>query len=151
MPDKVGRMTTQEERFIDIMARTGCEPAEAAKLAAYKSSSAAAKLMDRPAVQAAIRERESAILVNELLPLATGVLRDALTAPGVAWNHRLKAVDIVHKRAYASDDAGSGKAPSEMSPDELAAALDKLKSELADRSRPPVIEHEPEPESGVFD
>lgn len=154
VPIKGGRHTLQEERFIDIMARGDIGPAEAAKLAAYKSSGAASKLMERPAVQAAIREREAAIVVNELLPLANRVLKTALTSDAVPWGAKMKAVDIVHKRAFAGDDAGS-KAPSEMSPDELAAALDKLKSELADRARPPVIDLEPEPDdipkSSLFD
>lgn len=146
MPIKGGRMTLQEERFIEVMAKTG-DPAAAAKLAAYKSPSSAAKLMDRPAVQAAIRDRELAMINNELLPLANATLKRALQEDSVPWGAKMKAVDIVHKRAFSDQEGGSGKAPSEMSPDELAAALDKLKSELADRSRPPVIEHD----SGVFD
>jgi hypothetical protein len=154
MPIKGGRHTLQEERFIDLMARGDIEPAEAAKLAAYKSSGAASKLMDRPAVQAAIREREAAIVVNELLPLANRVLKTALTSDAVPWGAKMKAVDIVHKRAFADDAGGSGKAPSEMTPDELAAALDKLKSELADRSRPAVLDLEPveedNPKGNVF-
>ena len=152
MPKHNGKMTRMELSFSEHMARTN-DSTLAAKRAGYAHpESAGAHIMARPAVQAAIKERERDILVTELLPLAGKAIRDALTLEGVPWGAKMKAVDIVHKQAYGEDASGSGKAPSEMTPDELAAALDKLKSELADRSRPAVIEHEESiPSEGVFD
>ena len=149
MPIKGGKFTVQEGRFIDAMARHG-DPAAAAKLAAYKSTASASQLMDRPAVQAAIRERELAVINNELLPLANGVLKTALTSDSVPWGAKIKAVDIVHKRAFADQEGGSGKAPSEMTPQELGEALDKLKRELSERATPIIEMQEDIPKQDVF-
>lgn len=150
MPAKNGRFTRQEETFVSVMAKTG-DKASAARAAGYKSAASQQQLMTRPAVQAAIREHELAILHNELLPLSNHVLREALTLPAVPWGAKMKAVDIVQKRVFGEQEGGSGKTPAEMSPDELSAALDRLKRELSDRSTI-VLEHQAEaPETGVFD
>lgn len=146
MPLKSGRLTRQELAFVDVMAATG-DPTYAAQKAGYSSPQPrGSQNMANPAIQAAVREKEHHTLIKDLLPKATLALSRALDVP-VPTGVTMKAVDIVFKRAYGEEAGGIGKAPSEMSPDELAAALDKLKSELADRSRPPVIEHD----SGVFD
>jgi len=153
MPLKSGRLTPQEQVFVGAYAETGVA-AYAGKRAAYKSNGAAAAVLARPAVQAAIRERELAIIHNDLLPLANQVLRTALTSDSVPWGAKIKAVDLVHKRAFSEQEGGSGKAPSEMTPDELGQALDKLKRELSERATP-VLDLEPEqediPKQGVFD
>ncbi len=150
MPNQRGRFTEQEKRFVANMAVTGDRGA-AARAAGYKSAASRDAVMQRPAVQAAIRERELAILHNELLPLSNHVLREALTLPAVPWGAKMKAVDIVQKRVFGEQEGGSGKTPAEMSPDELSAALDRLKRELSERSTI-VLEHQAEaPETGVFD
>jgi hypothetical protein len=146
MPRKSGRMTSMELAFKEQMARVG-DSTVAAKRAGYAHpESAGANIMARPAMQIAVKERERDILVTELLPLAGKALRDALTIEGVPWGAKMKAVDIVHKQAFGEDTQGSGKAPSEMTPGELGAALDRLKSELAERARPPVLDLEVEQE-----
>lgn len=151
MPAKNGRFTRQEETFVSVMAKTG-DKASAMRAAAYKSPGAGNALLTRPAVQSAIRDAALAELHNDLLPLANVVLRLALAEGGaVPWGARLKAVEIVHKRVFGEQEAGSGKTPAEMSPDELSAALDRLKRELSERSTT-VIEGKLEPgETGVFD
>ncbi len=150
MPDKKGRFSGQEKAFVAAMAETG-NRGFARHVAGYKSEGSASLVMARPAVQAAIRERELAVIHNELLPLSNHVLREALTLPAVPWGAKMKAVDIVQKRVFGEQEGGSGKTPAEMSPDELSAALDRLKRELSDRSTT-VIEHQAEaPETGVFD
>jgi hypothetical protein len=151
VPAKNGRFTRQEETFVSVMAKTG-DKASAMRAAAYKSPGAGNALMTRPAVQAAIRDAALAELHNDLLPLANVVLRMALDGSVVVpWGAKMKAVEIVHKRVFGEQEAGSGKTPAEMSPDELSAALDRLKRELSERSTI-VLEHQAEaPETGVFD
>ncbi len=131
------------------MAETG-NRRYAERQANYKANGAAALVMARPAIQAAIRDREMAVLHNELLPLANLAVRRALTEDSVPWGAKMKAVDIVHKRVFGESEGSAGKSPSEMSPDELGQALDKLKRELSDRSTI-VIDAAPEQaETGVF-
>ena len=150
MPNQRGVFTRQEEQFVSTMAKTG-DRALAVRAAGYKSSAASTKLMQRPAVQAAIRDTELAIIHNELLPLSNAVLRTALTEERVPWGARMKAVDIVHKRVFGDQESAAGKSPSEMSPDELGQALDKLKRELSDRATPIVEIEASIPNSSVFE
>jgi hypothetical protein len=148
MPLKSGRMTRRELSFVEQMARHN-DSTVAAKRAGYAQPEiAGGVIMSKPAMQAAVKERERSVLITELLPLANKALRDVLMleGAGVPWGAKMKAVDIIHKHAYSEQEGGSGKAPSEMTPDELGAALDRLKSELAERARPPVLELEPEQE-----
>lgn len=151
MPNQRGRFTAQEATFVAAMAETGNAAYSAAR-AKYKSSGSASLALARPAIQAAIRDQALAEIHNELLPMANQTLRLALAEGGaVPWGAKMKAVEIVHKRVFGEQEAGSGKTPAEMSPDELSAALDRLKRELSDRSTI-VLEHQPEPaETGVFD
>lgn len=154
MPDKKGRFTAQEETFVKVVSATG-NPAIARREAKYKSAASVTAVMARPAIQAAIRDHQLAVIHNELLPLANQVLRFALEEKMVPWGAKMKAVEIVHKRVFGDVDDGKGKTAAEMTPEELSATLDRLKSELADRARPPVLEAEAIDEKpqdpGVFD
>lgn len=151
MPAKNGRFTRQEQTFVSVMAKTG-DKASAARAAGYKSAASQQQLMTRPAIQAAVRDAALAELHNDLLPLANSVLRMALDGSVVVpWGAKMTAVQIVHKRVFGEQEGGSGKTPAEMSPDELSAALDRLKRELSERSVS-IIDATPEPsDSGVFD
>lgn len=152
MPLKSGKMTRQEAAFVGVMATTGDATYAAAKAGYASPQPRGSQNMANPAIQAAVREKELATIHNDLLPLANKVLRAALTEGNlVPWGAKLKAVEIVHKRVFGEQEAGSGKTPAEMSPDELSAALDRLKRELSDRSTI-VLEATAEPvETGVFD
>ena len=147
MPIKSGGMTPSEKKFSEVFAATGSQKF-AGQEAGYKSSAGASMAMARPAVQAEIVRVQTERLFKELLPLAVeahiALLRDARTPAGA----RVKAVRRVYDRTVGGDDKGAGKEAHEMSADELANALEKLKREASDRSKP-VIEHEPNP--GVFD
>lgn len=146
MGQRKGTLNGQQRAFVEVMAATN-DATYAAQRAGYaQPQPRGSQNMANPAIQAAVREKEHHTLVADLLPKATRALSRALDTQNPT-GVTMKAVEIVMKRAYGEEAGGIGKAPSEMSPDELAAALDKLKSELADRSRPAVIEHD----SGVFD
>ena len=151
MPLKSGRMTRKELAFKEHMARHGDSEYAAARAGYAHPQAAAQQLMAKPAMQAAVKDREHDIWVTELMPLATSKLRQALTDNAVPWGSVMKAVEMVRKAVYGEDAGGIGKSPSEMSPDELSAALDKLKRELSERATP-IVEIEPnQAESSIFD
>lgn len=152
MPLKSGRMTRQETAFVGVMASTGDATYAAAKAGYASPQPRGSQNMANPAIQAAVRDAALVEIHNDLLPLANKVLRLALSEGGaVPWGAKMKAVEIVHKRVFGEQEAGSGKTPAEMSPDELSAALDRLKRELSERSTL-VLDHQAEAsETGVFD
>jgi hypothetical protein len=121
LPLKSGRMTRQEMAFRDHMAKTG-DVVLAATLAGYKDpSSAGHKIIARPGMAESVKEREDAYWANVLMPKATKMLERALDGP--VNGNGMKAVDIVSKRVFGDGDDKNSKAPSEMSPDELTAAI----------------------------
>lgn len=155
MPRKSGRLTTKEITFVKVMAETD-DPTYAAAQAGYSSPQPrGSQNMGNPAIQAAVRDHAMSIMLNELLPASNRVLREALAEKSTApWGSKLDAVKIVHKRVFGDQDTGAGRSPAEMSPAELAATLDRLQRELADRSKL-VVEHEPSkdisPKPSVFE
>lgn len=108
------------------------------------------ELMKRPAVQAEISRQVMEKLAG-LGELAVKTVNEAMTSPTATWTNKLTAADMVLKRLEKGEGAG-GKEPSEMSADELEAAISALRirqAEIADQARditPAIVE-----ESGVFD
>ena len=151
MPLKNGRMTRKEIGFSAAMAATGDAAYSAAKVGAKSPVSRAFEMMARPAVQAEIRAQQLARLHNDLLPLAINTLETALTDGTVPWGSKMVASKIVLDRVYAPGEAGAGKDASEMSGDELQAAIDRLRREASARAKP-IVEHEESiPKTGAFD
>lgn len=146
-----GAVTRQQKAFAEVMAATGDPTYAAAKAGyAYPTQQGIANL-ERPAIQAAIRERELKTLTDELLPLATAKLRKALTDDVVPWGAAMKAVEIVHKRVFGEADSAASKDPSEYTGDELNLAIQRLQREAAARAKP-ILEHEESiPKPGAFD
>ena len=151
MPLKNGKLTRQESAFAGVMAVTG-DPAYSARKAGYPSpQQRGSQNMAKAAVQAEIRAQQLARLHNDLLPLAINTLETALTDPVVPWGSKMVASKIVLDRVYAPGEAGAGKDASEMSGDELQAAIDRLRREASARAKP-IVEHEDSiPKTGAFD
>lgn len=148
---RAGAVTRQQKAFAEVMAETGDATYSAAKAGyAFPTQQGIANL-ERPAIQAAIREKEMKILADELLPLATAKLRRALTEDTVPWGAAMKAVEIVHKRVFGDADTAANKDPSEYTGDELNLAIERLKREAAARARPIVEHEESSPKAGAFD
>lgn len=142
MPDKLGRLNTQEKRFAKEYAMTG-NAVFAASAAGYASPrQRASHNLQKDAVQADIRRQQLAILNNELLPAAIGVLATIIADPKASERGKLTAVKIVLDRALGGADASESKEPHEMTSDEIQKRLDALRREASDRARV-VIEHEP--------
>lgn len=151
MVTKSGRLSRMESAFAGVAAATG-DPVYAAQKVGYGSPvKRSSQNLAMPAIQAEIRAQQLARLHNDLLPLAINTLETALTDPVVPWGSKMVASKIVLDRVYAPGEAGAGKDASEMSGDELQAAIDRLRREASARAKP-IVEHSPEPpKTGAFD
>lgn len=133
----------------------------AAKMAGYAApSTSAARVMDRPAVQAEIARLQTARLFDEALPAAVDCLIGLLKNDKAPAGARVAAAKVVMDRTLGDEGARNGeKQPHEMSASELAKAIvdAKLKAASlenlkADRARP-VLDAEPvevAPEADLF-
>ena len=160
MPDKTGRMTPKEIAFRDLYTQTG-DATYAAEKAGYGSPLVrGSQLLAKPAIMVAIRERETQRLWNDLLPLAIGEIERGLKDPTVPWGAKTNLTKQVLDRTLGASESLEAKAPSEMTPDELARSIAALKREASDRARPPqvieghvtTVEHEApaQPEMGCL-
>lgn len=156
MPRKSGKQTPQERVFIDAYVARGDAKA-AAEAAGYKLPGIAGNnVLARPAIQAEIVRLQQERIANELLPLAVDVHKALLTGANVPAGAKVQAVKLAYDRAFGPDDAARDKEPHEMSAEELAEAIDKLKRVASERAQP-VIDGQAreipdsEPESGVFE
>ncbi len=138
MPYKNGTNTPQEKAFIVAMAATG-DPVESARRAGYAHPGARAHdLMNRPKIGAEVAKMQMERITGELLPLAVDALKRLLINPKTPAGAVVQAAKVVMDRSFG-EDGKDGKAPHEMTGDELARALDRLRHEAVDRARP-VIE-----------
>ena len=151
MPLKNGRLTKGEIAFVQGMARTGDVTYSAAKAGFAAPGQNGGKLMQRPAVRAAVVATTEDLLFNELLPLAYQAHKRLLTDKAVPAGAQLGAVKLAYDRTLGDQaDAADAKEPSEMTYDELQASIASLKAEQAAREEG-AIDVTPTPESSVFD
>jgi hypothetical protein len=131
MPRKSGKATARERVFVDTMAASG-DPVYSAHKAQYSHPpSAAVQLMKRPAVVAAVKQRELARVTDELLPLATDRVEQILRDPKENSRVVLQAAKMVWDRTLGDPDSDKGKEPHEMSADELQERISRLRDQQA--------------------
>ena len=140
MPIKSGRLTQKERAFSQALAETGSVQ-YAAQQAGYKSSSSIWEVQQRPEVIDLVRRQQDARIVCDLLPLAVQTLADILQDSKAPAGARVTAAKVVMDRGLGRDDAAAGKAPHEMTADELRRAIEGLQRVVSDRSKP-IIEGE---------
>ena len=152
MPIKSGSLTPQETAFVEALAASG-DPGLAFKAAGYRGKQNLPSLMKRPGIQAAVIETQRARLVNEALPCAVATILEIMRNPKAPAAARVQAAKLTFDRVLPSHADPGGKEPHEMTPEELAAAIDKLESIAAGKARAieAPAEAEPEPPVGVFD
>ena len=151
MPIKTGALTAQEERFVAALADTG-DPAYAFRAAGYKGARNLSVVLKRPAIQAAVIQAQQARLVNEALPAAVATILEIMRNPRAPAAARVQAAKLTFDRVLPTQADAGGKEPHEMSPEELAAAIDKLESIAAGKARM-VEAPDPgqDPQAGVFE
>ena len=148
--------SSQEQRFAAAYAQTG-DAILSAQIAGYaQPRSAGYKLIARPLVVAEIKRVQTERLYSDLLPAAIGLLAQVINDPQENSRNRITAAKIVLDRTLgAADAAADAKEPHEMTADELAARIARLRqrqAELAEGARditPPAAD-ETDGEGGVF-
>ena len=135
MPLKTGALTPQEVKFVEALAETG-DAKYAFKTAGYKGARNLSFVMKRPAIQAAVIETQRARLANEALPAAVACILEIIRNPKAPAAARVQAAKLTFDRVLPSQVDSGGKEPHEMTPEELAAAIDKLEAIAADKAKP---------------
>lgn len=135
MRRREGHLTPQERKFVEALASTGNRQF-ALKAAGYKGENNAAQVANRPQVQAAIIATQVARLTDEALPLAVQTVVSVMKNEKAPAAARIQAAREVFNRVLPSEKGPEGKEPHEMTPEELAAAIDRLESAAAAKARP---------------
>ena len=151
MPKKGGVMTPAEIAFSAVFADTRSAQYAAREAGFSAPHSSGYKALQRPAVQAEIARIYTERMFNELLPLAVDAHIDLLTNKSTPAGARVQAVKLVYDKTIGGDAPGgaNSKEPHEMTADELANQLIKLRREASERATP-VIDVVPST-PGVFD
>lgn len=126
-------LTAKEAIAAETYALTGSYYA-AQERAGYKGFSGAYEAIKRPAVQAEIRRVSQNALDQELLPLAIAAHKRLLTDPKVPAGAVATAVKLAYDRTLGLADPG-GKSPEEMTPAELAEAIERLHAERSRKAQ----------------
>ena len=154
MPSKSGKKTPQERAFVKYMGETGL-PKYSAEKAGYKAPDVSAcQLMQREGIRKDVLAVQLERMNNTLLPLAVAAIERLLTDKKTPAGAVVQAAKLVMDRTLGSDDANT-KAPHEMTGEELARQLDRLRQEAAARSKPvidgQVIEQKAQDAPNVLD
>lgn len=153
MPNQRGELNRREAAFAEAYAMTG-DRIISATMAGYAHPKVSAyQALQRPEVQERVLAVQMERINNHLLPLAVGALERILTDPKSPAGAQVQAAKLVFDRALGDGSAAADKAPHEMTGDELARQLERLRQEAAARARP-VIDAEPvkkASEPSVFD
>lgn len=156
MPIKGGKQTTNERAFARHYALTGDRNYAATKAGYAAPAVAASQALQRPAVQAEIARQQQELLFSKALPAAVKCLIDIAGDVKAPAGARVQASKVILDRTLGLDEALKGKEPHEMTPEELAKAIDALERVAAERARQvtpsTTIDEAPAaPEMGVFD
>ena len=153
MPLKSGKLTNRERAFVGRCVEAG-DPVAAARAVGYAQPAAAAnQLMARPAVAEEVRKREAERITNDLLPLAVERVERVLRDDKAEYRHVLAAAKLVWDRALGAENGQIQKEPHEMTADELAARITRLRQRQAELAGA-AIDVTPQIETsdeGVFD
>lgn len=144
MPLKSGRMTPKEKRFAKAYADTS-DALYSARVAGYASPETHAQaIAERPEVMAQAREIQKRRITNEILPLAVAAHIRLLTDKNTPAGAVVQAVKLAYDRAFGEVADGESKAPHELTGDELARQIERLRQEAAARAQPVIVDIIPE-------
>lgn len=133
MPLKNGNLTPKERKFLQAYAET--QNRDFAERKAGYAPGLGWQVLSREDVQREIVARQVAILTNEALPAAVATILEIMRNPKAPAAARVQAAKLTFDRVLPSQADAGGKEPHEMSPEELAAAIDKLESIAAGKAR----------------
>lgn len=149
-------MTVTERRIAEAYAMTGDKRYAGYAAGVSPISGTTNKALQRPAVQAEVARIQQERLFSEALPAAVQCLISIAGDVKAPAGARVQASKVILDRTLGLDEALKGKEPHEMTPEELAKAIDALERVAADRARQvtpsTTIDEAPAaPEMGVFD
>lgn len=146
MPLKNGALTRKEEAF--AIAYAECGDRELAEKRANMTPRHGYAVLSRPEVQARILQEQTARLVGEILPAATQAHLDIIRDKNAPAGARASLIKLAYDRAFGEGSAGAAKEVHEMTPEELAQAIEALEQVKAGLAKP--IE-EAQPKGDLFD
>ena len=134
MPYKDGLLTPKESAFAEAFAKYGRIAEAEAEAGIAKNYGY--KLIARPEVLVEIRNREQAKLVAEALPEAIDTLLKVMRSDKSPAAARVAAAKVVLDRTLGVAEGGAVKEPHEMTPDELAQAINTMEAHAAALATP---------------
>ena len=150
MPDKKGRFSGMERRFVERMAATG-DAAYSADKAGYRHASIVGPTMAaKPAIAAAVRDEVSRRL-DDLVILAADRLQSILRDQAAPNKDVIAASKVVFTHWGAKEGQSAGaKDAADLSGEELHRRIQELQGEAAARARP-ILDLSPEGGEDVLD
>ena len=151
MPNRHGRWTHREKRFVQVYAVTRDSTYSAAVAGYPHPQQAGSRNASNEVILAEARRLTQRQLTTEILPLATARHKALLEDPKCTGQALNRAIELAYKYGLATAEDGQHKEPSEMTAEELERARQQLLGELAQRANP-VIEGEiAQPAPNIFD
>ena len=143
MPRPNGIFTPQEKAFVAYMAETG-DQTYAARRAGYSSPQQRGSAnMAKPAVLAAVREAQQALLYGQMRDTALRVVQQIMSDETASNRDRISAAKIVLDKTDAAPDSAGERDISSLSAAELARLTEEARARLeALRIISPVIDAE---------
>lgn len=129
-------ITEQQKEFVNYIVSEGKKPTEAARMAGYAvPRQSAYDLTRNPAIATLLRQARQTVYQTDLASLAAHTLKDVMRdddAPASAKVSAARtALELAGDLGANAESQSSGKALSEMSPDELGAMIDQWENERA--------------------
>ncbi len=136
MPSKSGKLSPQERAFAGVYAETGDRVYSATKAGYGSPAVRASEVLARPGVVEFIHEKQIARIRNEVLPLAVGRHVALLQDKNVTGQVLNRAIEMAYKYGLGGDAGAAQKEPHEMTPHELARAIEVLERAASDQAKP---------------
>jgi hypothetical protein len=134
MPLKSGKLARGEAAFLDAFLELG-DRVQAEKRAGLAPRSGYA-ILNRPEVQARYADMLVTTMRTEIGPLAVARLRKLLTSDNIPASAQVAAVKIALDKVFPSGADGGAKELHEMTPDELARAINTLEGMAGAMAKP---------------
>lgn len=134
MPLKDGSMTRGEQAFAIAYAELG--NVAAAEKKAGIAATHGYHVLKRPEVQREIVAQQTARMTAEALPLAVQTLINVMGSDKAPAAARVQAAKVVIDRTLGAGDGGQAKEIHELTPEELAMAINKLEAQAASMAAP---------------
>ncbi len=134
MPLKSGQLSKGESAFLDAFAGLGDVP-KAERMAGIAAGTGS-RILARPAIQTEMVQRQQARLASEALPIAITTLIEVMTNAKSPAAARVAAAKIVVDKGMPQDGDGRTKELHELTPEEIAKAIDTLTMQAATLAKP---------------